>query len=138
MKKHSTNYKNLLIQVAEDCSTDKAVIPPLKGDKKTVAYIQFELLRDNPYTYTSDDVLFMVHALRKEYPKQNWEAEREKFFSKGQPCFRASPLTKKYGWGIHNNEHEKIAMHPIESKEYKNLALNDDVKKKLAMRSKRK
>lgn len=66
MKVHTTNYKNTLIEVAEDCSAFKGEIPPLKGDKKSVATIQFEILRENPYSFTSDDVLFKVYAIKKE------------------------------------------------------------------------
>lgn len=33
----TTNYYNTFIEVAEDCPVDQAKIPPLHGDKKTVA-----------------------------------------------------------------------------------------------------
>ena len=52
------------------------------------------MLHEHPYEYTSDDVLFAVHATRKGYAEEDLAERRELFFSKGQPCFRASPLTK--------------------------------------------
>ena len=134
---HSTNYFNAFIEVAEDCSAEKGEMPPIKGEKKTVANLQFDMLWENPYQYTSDDIFFSVFALRKESPKNEMEEAREHFFSKGQPCFRASPLTKRYGWGIHSNEEGKVAMYGMETKEYKKFVADQSLKQTKAMRSKR-
>lgn len=135
---HSTNYYNSFIEIAEDCPTDKGEMPPMKGEKKTVAKLQFEMLYYNPYKYTSDDVLFGVFAIRKEFVKGEMKEQRDHYFSKGQPCFRASPLTKRYGWGIHSNEDGKIAMYGAETKEYKKFLADEAINKTKAMRSKRK
>ena len=134
---HSTNYYNTLIEVAEDCPTGQAEIPPLKGNKKSVANIQFEMLHGHPYEYTSDDVLFAVFAARKEIPEEDVAEQRAIFFSKGQPCFRASPLAKRYGWGVHSNEAGKIALFGMETEVYQKLVADDAIVKKKAMRSKR-
>lgn len=133
----STNYFNTFIEVAEDCPATKGEIPPLKDNKKSVANLQFEMLHEHPYKFTSDDVLFAVFATRKEIPEEELVEQRAQFFSKGQPCFRASPLTKRYGWGIHSNEEGKIAMFGFESKAYQKFIADDSVVKKKAMRSKR-
>ena len=61
---HSTNYFNSFIEIAEDCPTTTGEIPPIKGDKKSVANLQFEMIYNHPYEYTSDDILFTVHATR--------------------------------------------------------------------------
>jgi hypothetical protein len=122
MKTHTTNYTDTFIEVADDCPTTLGEIPPLKGDKKTVANIQFEILSKNPYRYTSDDVLFQVFAEKNDLTESEYEKARAEFFSKGQPCFRASPLTKRYGWGIHNNEEGKIALFGCETKEYEQIS----------------
>jgi hypothetical protein len=66
---HSTNYFNTFIEIAEDCKTNEGQMPPLKGDKKTVANLQFDMLYENPYTYTSDEVLFGVFAVRNGFSK---------------------------------------------------------------------
>jgi len=134
---HSTNYFNTFIEIAEDSPADIGEVPPLKGEKKSVANLQFEMLIEHPYVYTSDDILFAVYAMRKEIPKRDLEEERSKFFSKGQPCFRASPLTKRYGWGVHSNEEGKIAMYGVDSEEYKRFLQDDSLEKTKAMRSKR-
>ena len=134
---HSTNYYNTLIEVAEDCPTGQAEIPPVKGNKKSVANIQFEMLHGHPYEYTSDDVLFTVFAARKEIPEEDLAEQRAIFFSKGQPCFRASPLAKRYGWGVHSNEAGKIALFGMETEVYQKLVADDAIVKKKAMRSKR-
>ncbi|MEZ4661871.1 MAG: DUF6157 family protein [Caldilineaceae bacterium] len=134
---HSTNYFNAFIEIAEDCSATRGEIPPVKGDKKTVANLQFAMVHKHPYEFTSDEVIFSVFAIRKEIPAAEWAEQRELFFSKGQPCLRASPLTKSYGWGIHSNAEGKIAMFGVESDEYQRLVADDSVVKTKAMRSKR-
>lgn len=133
----STNYFNTLIEIAEDCPASEGEMPPIKGEKQSVANLQFELLYEHPYEYTSDDVLFSVFATRKEIPQRELEEQRAIYFSKGQPCFRASPLTKRYGWGIHSNAEGKVAMFAVESEKYQQLVADESVVKKKAMRSKR-
>ena len=135
---HTTNYFNTFIEIAEDSAADQGEMPAMKGAKKTVALLQFEMLYNNPYTFTSDEVLFGVFAQRKGFTKAELDGEREHYFSKGQPCFRASPLTKQYGWGVHSNEEGKIAIFGSETDEYKQFVSDDAIKKVKAMRSKRK
>ena len=129
MKTHTTNYENTFIEVAEDCLATEGEMPLIKDDKRTVANYQFDMLYDHPHEYTSDDVLFNVFAKRKEIPKNEWPEQRENFFSKGQPCFRSSPLTKRYGWGIDSNAEGKVAMYGMDSLEYP-MFLNDKTTKK--------
>jgi hypothetical protein len=50
---------------------------------------------------------------------------------------RASPLTKKYGWGAHYDVQGKIALYSVESKEYQRIINDASIKKFSAMRSKR-
>lgn len=135
---YTTNNFNTLVEIAEDSPNKAGEIPPLKGEKKTVAYLQFEMLYENPYKYTSDDVLFTVFARRKEFEAGELDEQREQFFSKGQACFRASPLTKQYGWGVHSNAEGKIAIFGAETEEYKRLQQDPSVIKVKAMRSSRK
>jgi hypothetical protein len=135
MKTHTTNYQNTFITVADDSSVTKGEVPPVKGDSKTVAGIQFERISKNPYKFTSDDVLFQVFAERRDLTEGEMEEARKQFFSKGQPCFRASPLTKKYGWGVHNDEHGKIAVYGVESDEYQKFVSDENLKVVKAMKS---
>ena len=137
-KIHTTNYKNTFIEVADDCPVDAGEIPPDKKSGKTIANIQYELISENPYKYTSDDVLFKCYAIKNSVTDAALKASREKFFSKGQPCFRASPLAKQYGWGIHHDEKGKIAIYGCDTNEYKTFVDNDGIKKLKAMKSKKK
>lgn len=137
MKTHSTNYLNTFIAIADDCPTDKGEVPPQKGDTKTIANIQYEILKKNPYQFTSDDVLFEAFAQRNELTNSELKKAREQFFSKGQPCFRASPLTKRYGWGIHNNADGKIAMYACDSPQYKKFLTDKNIKVVKAMKTTR-
>ena len=112
-------------------------MPPLKGDKKTVANLQFDMLYEHPYEYTSDDVLFSVYALRNEIKKSELKAARAEFFSKGQPCMRTSPLTKRYGWGVHSDAEGRIAIYPCESAEYKKFSKDKKLQVVKAMKTSR-
>jgi hypothetical protein len=137
MKPHTTNYTNTLIEVAEDCPISKAQIPPEKKEK-TLAHLQYEKLIKSPYIYSSDDIVFECYVIKNDISENEKQEEREKFFSKGQPCLRCSPLAKKYGFGIHHNSEGKVALFPMESKEYQALLNNSSITKIKAMRSKRK
>jgi hypothetical protein len=133
----TTNYKNTFLEVADDCPVKKAEIPPEKIDKKTIARLQYEMIHDNPYAYTSDDVVFTVFAVKNNIPLKRREQIREKVFSAGQACLRTSPLTKRYGWGIHYNNDEKIALYAVESKDYSAFVKDKSIEHKKAMRSKK-
>lgn len=137
MKVHSTNYRNAFIEIADDCPLTNGEIPPEKGDAKTVANLQFEMVMNNPYKYTSDDVLFTVFAERNDIPESERPAAREKFFSKGQACFRASPLTKRYGWGVHFDQDGKMALYARESEAYERFVNDKSLLVVKAMKSKR-
>lgn len=126
---HTTNYFDTIIVVAEDCPVSVSEVPPVK-DPTSAAQIQYEMLVNHPYQYTSDDVLYTSNGERRGL-------RREEFFSKGQPCFRSSPLTKRYGWGVHCNAEGKVAIFPMGSKKYKKFAADKSLKQLQAMRSKR-
>lgn len=135
MKTHTTNYETAFIAIADDCPASTGEVPLMKGDKKSIANIQFEILKKNPYKYTSDDVLFQVFAEKNDLTEAELTEARAAYFSKGQACFRASPLTKRYGWGVHHNEEGKIAIYGCESPEYEQLMNDGSIKIYKAMRS---
>ena len=137
-KQHTTNYYNTFIEIADDSEATSGIAPQPKGSNKTIAEIQFEMIAKNPYKYSSDDVLFNVYAERNDIAKSEQKAEREKFFSKGQPCFRASPLTKKYGFGVHSDKNGKMAIYGIETEKYELFLTDSDIIKVKAMRSAKK
>lgn len=137
MKKHTTNYINTFIEIAEDCPVSQAQVPPEKKEK-TLASLQYEKISRNPYQYTSDDIIFECHVFKKDISENEKQQERDLFFSKGQACLRSSPLAKRYGFGFHHNQEGKVALYPIESKEYQKLLKDPGIAKTIAMRSKRK
>lgn len=135
---HTTNYRNTFIEIADDCPVGAAEIPPRReGKPPTIANLHFDLVADAPYAHTSDDVVFGTHATRKGIVDADLAAAREQFFSKGQACLRASPLAKRYGWGIHHDADGRIALVPAGSEEYDRLAADPDLTHLRAMRSKR-
>lgn len=134
---HSTNYFDTFIEVAEDTKVSCGTKPTSK-DKKTIAEMQYEMLVNNPYKFTSDDLFFQVFAERNDLTKAEYKQAKEQFFSKGQPCFRASPLTKTYGFGVHSDNNGKVAIYGMETEQYQ-IFLNDTkIKKVKAMRSTKK
>jgi hypothetical protein len=137
MEIQTTNYTLTFIEIAEDCPADRGTIPPKKDETRSIAAMQFDLLAGNPYKYTSDDIIFRVFAERNDLTSQEQEIARKEFYSKGQACMRSSPLTKRYGWGIHHDEEGRIAIFGAETDEYQNFLKNPEIKKVKAMRTKR-
>lgn len=132
----TTNYTNTLIEPAEDCKASTSTVPAERSGKPTVATMQYAMLAGHPYEYDSDDVLFAVHAARKGEPQT--EETRASFFATGQPCFRASPLTKQFGWCIHSDARGRIALVESGSADHERLVAEVSVKKIRALRNARK
>ncbi len=131
---HSTNYRNTLILASSDSTATTGVTPSKPG---SIAELQHTLVQQRPYQLTSDDLLFEVNAARKGVPAEEREAARAEFFAKPQACLRASPLVKQFGWGVHHDDQERIALVAVDSDEYQRLNESPDVKKVAGMRSKR-
>lgn len=107
-----------------------AEIPPAR-EPKTIPQIEYEILIDKPYKYTSDDVLYAANGARRG---MSWE----EFFARIQPDFRLSPLTQRYGWGVHSDRDGNIALYPVDSAEYKAFACDASLRQLKGNRSKRK
>lgn len=137
-KLHTTNYYNTFITVSDDCPVSAGEPLVSKSEKKTIANLQFDILSQHPYKFTSDDVLFQVYAERNEVIEAGLEEARHQFFSKGQACFRASPLPKRYGWGIHCDENGKMALYGVGSEAYDRYINDERVKKVKAVRNSKK
>lgn len=135
------NIVDQFIEIAPDSPTQQSIVPQMRGEKPTIASIEYELLNSKPYVYTLAELKFATHVKCKQIPPAELKAHdkqlREEFFDKPYACMRASPLTKQYGWGAHYDEHGKIAIYPVESKEYKYFVNDKNIKKFFAMRSKR-
>jgi Family of unknown function (DUF6157) len=114
---HTTNYLDTFIAVAEDSTAAGAAVPP-ERTPTSVAELTFRMIAENPYRYTSDDVLFTVWAERRGIPEEDRAAARAAFFSKGQPCLRSSDLGKRYGWGVHSDAEGRVALVGLGCAEY--------------------
>ncbi|MDX2356769.1 DUF6157 family protein [Dietzia sp. PP-33] len=132
---HTTDYTDTLILPAPDTKAVAAAVPP--GGKGSVAELQYDRLSGQDYTWTSDDLLFDVHCQRKAIAEADRAAERERFFSKGQPCLRTSPLAKTYGWALHFDSNGRIALLPMDSERVSELEADPAVTVKAAMKSSR-
>ena len=99
--------------------------------------MQYALLRERPYTLTSDDLLFEVHARRNNIADSERQDAREAFFSKPQACLRASPLVKQYGWGLHHDGDGRVAAYGVGTDAYEELLRRSDLKVVAGMRSRK-
>ncbi len=108
------------VLVAADCPATVAEVPAARGGSPTVAVVQYELLATAPYSLTLEDLIFETHLRRTGEPRT--AAGRAALFAKSHPCMRASPLPKRYGWGVHHDAAGRIALFAVESKEYRELA----------------
>jgi len=130
----TTNYQNTLIAIAEDATAERGVVPPEKPENPSIAARTYRMIAENPYVYTSDDVIFTVWADRQGIAEEDRSAARAEFFSKGRACLRASDLGKKYGWGIHHDAKGRIALYGAESAEYRRLLDDPEVAVTRSMR----
>lgn len=129
----TTNYTDTFIQVADDCPVTEAEVPPEKPRSPSIAALQHALISAHPYELTSDDVLFEVHRLRQQADA----GSRDDYFAKDRACLRSSPLSKRYGWGVHHDTHGHVALVAVESQRYAELAADTSLRQTKAMRSKR-
>ncbi len=132
---------NQFIEIAPDCTLKEAVVPLNKGLKKSIATIEYEMLSNKPYAYTLQELKFLTYVQQKQISPIELKTQRkqllDEFLTKPYACMRASPLTKKYGWGAHYDEQSKIAIYAVGSKEYLRLVADKNVNNFFAMRSKR-
>jgi hypothetical protein len=128
---------NTFITIADDSPSTMGMVPPQKGDERTIARLHYDLLSEHPYEFDLDGFNFEVYCLKNHITPEHRDAHRAEFFSKGHPCMRASPLTKSYGFGAHYNGNGKIAIYPVDSIAYRKFLIDPGVKVEKAMRTKR-
>ncbi len=135
------NYYDTFIAAAEDTKATAGVIPKPGKKGPSVAEVQFELLNERAFGRTQEDVLFLTWLRRNHDEGALADDEiaelRRQFYSKGQPCLRASPLTKTHGWGVAFDGEGKAALISMDSPEYDEYLARADLKQLKAMRSKR-
>ncbi|MCG2598309.1 DUF6157 family protein [Achromobacter insuavis] len=130
----TTNYTEAFITASPDSTATVGTTPTKAG---SIAQIQHDLLTRQPYHYTSDDLLFEVHAIRHGIAAKDRKPAREAFFAKSQACLRASPLVKQFGWGLHHDAESKVAAYGVDTQAYRDLSARADLKIVPGMRSKR-
>lgn len=132
----TTNYEGAFIEIAPDSTAAGPEVPPARATP-TVAELQHRLLSEHPYRYTSDELLFEVHAIRAGIDDADRDAARAVFLAKDQACLRSSPLGKRYGWGTHHDAEGRVALVGLGTPEYAALADDPTIEHRRAMRSSR-
>jgi hypothetical protein len=130
----SANYFDTFITVSGDCPARMGKAPQ-KID--SIAGLQYKILMDRPYLFTSDDLLFEVFVQRNAISDTDRASARNTFFSKPQACLRASPLVKQFGWGLHHDGVGRLAAYGVETEDYRKLAARADLKVLAGMRNRR-
>ncbi len=130
---HSINYFNTLIAPPDDCKA-VAKVPEKAG---SIAQLQYAMIMDAPLTHTSDDVLVAVTGTRKDVPRDEWDDLKKDLFSKGQPCFRASPLVKTHGWAIYSDRAGRVELVDPTSGRFAALETDLETAKVMGMRNQR-
>jgi len=119
LAQHTTCYFDTFIAVAPDSTAESGVAPPVRDPGQlSVASRTYRMIADAPYRFTSDEVIFTVWADRRGVPVEERKLARVEFFSKGQPCLRASDLGKRYGWGVHSDSAGRVALYAVGTAEY--------------------
>ncbi|MGD2197472.1 DUF6157 family protein [Lysinibacillus fusiformis] len=131
------SYKNTFIKISEDSEVTSAVTPLPRNNKPTIASIEFDLIKHSPYKYTEEEVQFQTYLIKNQIDSDSLDEIRKKFFQKSKACFRASPLVKKYGWGIHYDNEGKLALYDVNSEGYEQFLHSDQITLLTGMRSKR-
>jgi len=131
---HTTNYVNTLIEFSEDCPAETGTVPPKSG---TVAELQYRFLSEDPYRFTSDQLLAAVTATRQKRREAEWPDVMAELLAKPQACLRSSPLVKTYGWCLHHDGKGRVALVAPQSEDHLRLRADPGVVKTRGMRSKR-
>lgn len=134
------SYVNTFIRVADDCPTSTAEVPAPRA-RPSVAELQHRLLSKRPYELAEEELYVRVYGARQGLSdreiSERYEALHAEVFAKPQACLRASPLTKRYGYGAHYDAEGRIALHPRDSDAYARLSSDPALKQLPAMRSRR-
>lgn len=128
----TTNYVETFITVSPDSRVETALVPAKAG---SIAQLQHQLLAAQPYRFTSDELLFEVHAIRNGIAPGDRERARAAFFTRPQACLRASPLVKQFGWGLHHDAESRVAAYGIETDAYRELGTRKGLRIVAGMRS---
>jgi len=137
MTRHTTNYTDTFIAVAEDCHVKRSEIPDHKTEEPSSAALPHHPVRENPCRYTSEVVLLNLQALRNGIPRHEWKEVSEVCFCKGKAHLRASPLTTRSRSPVHYEAHGRMALAQMDPKEYRNFSTDLILKQVKAMRTER-
>lgn len=118
----AVDYTDTFISVAPDTAATEGTVPAARASGPTVASATYELVGPQPYRYRSSEVIFTVWADRQTIPEQERGDAWAEFFAKPRACLRSNDLGKRFGWGIHADEHGRIALYGLGTPEYETLA----------------
>jgi hypothetical protein len=114
-------YTSTFITVAEDCESSAGQVPPVSPNGPSVAAVQHQILSEQPYALTQEDVLFETEV-RRRWTADQLEPRRDElrqaFSEHRRADLRSSPLPKRYGWGLHFDADGRIALVARETAEY--------------------
>ena len=95
------NYYRTFIRISADCPVKRSVAPVIKGERVSVAVLEYGLLSSSHYVYTQEELLFQVHVRRQGISRSLLESKRDAlwtdFFSRrGRRRSRIAPPRKHH------------------------------------------
>ncbi|WP_286185184.1 DUF6157 family protein [Bacillus sp. SD075] len=93
------SYKNTLITISEDSKVTSAKVPVIRNGKPTIAYIEYDLMNNNPYKFTQDDVQFKTYLIKNQIEEENADELREQFFFKIQGLLQSFSFSEELWLG---------------------------------------
>lgn len=118
-EKQNNDLVNTLITVAES-SSKTSTIPKSNRKNETVKEVVYRVLKENPYKFKQYELFYEVHIN---------QLKKTKVLKLETYKLQRSELCSSLGWGFHGDEHGRIAIFPVESKEYKALFNDSTIRK---------
>ena len=120
--------RNILIRTAPKSDIEKGEKPISNRTERTIAQLYHKILMENPYVFTYPEFLKVVHEKHRKKEDLKLDTYR----------IHRAEVCKLWGWGIHVDKNEKLALVGCETDKYRELSENPTVKKKEALNPPRK
>lgn len=118
-EKQNQDVVNTLITIAES-SSKTSIVPTSKLKRETVKEVVYRVLMENPYKFKQYELFYEVH-INQMGKDESLKLERYQL--------QRSELCSLLGWGIHGDKLGRLALIPVESKEYDKLLEDPSIKK---------
>ena len=114
-----SRLESTLMTPAAKCPASRGVKPTSSRADKTIPMYYYEVLTENPYQFTYEQLNKEVHFKRRS--QSHLQVDKYEM--------KRNELCKVWGWGIYQDKSGKLALLARESKEYRLLLADPKVRK---------